>query len=211
MKNKGGIIALVLGLLIILRSGPTTEFLIPWYLHLIFGLALIIYGVVKYTGETKKNKIVPLVVLVIAVILSYHKVSSINNANDASHPFWNAETRVITTNVDDIQGLAKLKKDQIFIQLNETGDFVFDSVNVLVGNEIITSNKVTITSILDHEGLLKRASTRKNFFIAFKDHFEEQDTIRFGLHFDRDFFNERGNIEVKFYRGESCVLKAELK
>ena len=216
MKNKGGIISLALGLLIVLTTDCNTGFFIPWYLHLIFGWVLLIYGTIRYFREIKNNKIVAVLILASALVSTYFGYSSAlelqNDKNDGNHPFWDAETRNFTTINDEFKGIIKLKKDKIFIQLNETNGRTFDSVNVVLDDELLTSNQVFMTSILDQDGLFLRGSTRKKFFIDFRDYFKNQDTLRVGLDYNIDlFYDNEKSIQVKFYDNTSYLLTEKIK
>tara|TARA_B100000508_G_scaffold140069_1_gene139869 strand:+ start:906 stop:1556 length:651 start_codon:yes stop_codon:yes gene_type:complete len=216
VRNKDGIISLALGLLIVFTTHASSGFFMPWYLHLIFGWILIVYGTIRYFRQINKGYIITIVILTISIISTclslYSNLTEHNNSKDGSHPYRGVEAQTFTTLNGEFNGVIKRKKDKIYIQLNETKGRAFDSVNVLLDKELLTSNEIFITSTYDKDGLYLRGSTSKKFLISYRDYFQNQDTLRIGLDYNKDIFEENEkSIQIKFYDSTSYLMTEKIK
>ena len=207
---------LIFGLFLVLTVDKSAGFFLPWYLHLFFGLFLIIYWSLIYFKDKKKSKILPILILAITTFLTYYKISFTSNQtnkfNDGSHPYWDSESIELKTTEDILSGVIKLKDDRIYIQLNQTSGLSFDSINVLLGNELLTSDKVFLTSIIDEGGRFLRGTTSKKPFKHFEHYLLSKDTLRIGLQYNNDLFKDlEKNIQIKFYFDSSYLITEKIE
>ena len=169
-----------------------------------------------YFKIENKSKILPILILAIALFLTFYKVSFTsdlsNKFNDGSYPYSNSESKEFTTTNGKLDGVIKLKDDRIYIQLNQTSGLNFDSINVLLGNEILTSDKVFLTSIIDEEGRFLRGTTSKKPFKHFELYFLSKDTLRLSLQYKNNLFKDlEKNIQIKFYLDSSYLLTKKIE
>ncbi|WP_034062217.1 hypothetical protein [Lacinutrix jangbogonensis] len=208
LKKHIDLIYFGLGLLIVISADKNSGFLFPWYLHLIFGLFLSLYGVYLYIKKRHKktNKIIVSVLISVSIIISVIKFSGITNPqnnplNDGNHPFWNASEYSYELESDNITGLIKLNDDKILVQINETNGLAYDSIHILNDERRLTSSNVFMTYLIDGKGIVRRGTTAKKSMIRFKDYFTSLDTLRVGfIYNDEPFKKIKNNIKLEFFK-----------